>query len=68
MDDMTPAARENQLKITSIRYRLLQGLVTYDEARAEAQPVIDRMNARGAEIARKSGVKHRLFTFAVLVR
>jgi len=68
MDIAAPIAQENRILITNLRYRLLQGLLTYEEARAEAQPIIDRTNACGAEIARESGMRFKPFTFSYLIR
>lgn len=58
----------NRDEVNFIRYRLLQGLISYEQARAEAQPIIDRMNARGAEIARESGMRFRPLTLSYLLR
>lgn len=68
MDDMTPEALENRAKIADIRRRLLQGAITYDEAKTEAQPILARINATGARIAREHGFKHKPITFSTLMR
>lgn len=68
MDDLTPEARENRLKMAEIRTKLLRGYITYDQAKTEAQPILARINARGAELARKHGFKYRPLTFASLMR
>lgn len=68
MDDLTPEARQNRAEIAYIRCRLVCGLLSYEQARAEAAPIIARMNAVGARIARESGVKYRPITFTGLMR
>lgn len=55
-------------KITEIRNAMLSGLLSYDEAREKAQPIIDEMNKRGREIAAKYGKRFRGFSFASLMR
>ena len=47
---------------------MLRGELTYDEAKKEAQPIIDEMNKIGREIAAKYGKRHSNFTFAYLMR
>ena len=59
---------ENRIKINDIRTRLQFGYISYDKARNEAQPIIAKMNARGAEISRESGTKYKPLSFAVLMR
>lgn len=54
--------------IDGIRRDLMSGVLTYDEAREKAQPVIDEMNALGRKIAEKYGKKHQDFTFSKLMR
>jgi len=68
MDELTPQARRNRAQIGYIRCRLLTGLVSYEDAKNEARPIIDRINADGARIAREHGVKHKPITFTSLMR
>lgn len=68
MQEVTPEACENRTKIADIRCRLLHGLITYEQARTEAEPTLARMNARGAEIARKQGLKYRPLKLGYLLR
>lgn len=68
MSELQPEAKDNINALTTIRYHLVQGLTSYEQARAEAQPIIDRMNARGAEIARESGMKFKPLNFSYLMR
>lgn len=51
-----------------IRGRLLAGLITYDEAKAEAQPWLDEMNAKGEAIAKKHHKRFYPFTFTGVMR
>lgn len=60
--------QEYQTKINQIRGKMLRGELTYDEAKKEAQPIIDEMNKIGREIAAKYGKRHSNFTFAYLMR
>lgn len=55
-------------QINEIRNEMLSGRLTYDEAKAKAQPIIDEINQKGREIAAKYGKKHHDFTFAYLMR
>lgn len=55
-------------KINYIKGRLQAGVIDYDTAKAEAAPVIAEMNARGAEIAKKYGMRHKPLTFGYLMR
>lgn len=51
-----------------LKIRLQQRIITYDQAKEEAQIVLDEMNKRGKEIAGKHGVKYRPFTFSSMIR
>ena len=55
-------------KINYIKGRLREGVIDYDTAKAEAAPVIAEMNAKGAEIAKKYGMRHKPLTFGYLMR
>lgn len=55
-------------QIEDIRIRMNRGLISYDEARKTAQPIIDQMNEIGKKIAAKYGKRHTNFTFASLMR
>lgn len=54
--------------IDEIRRDMNRGVLTYDEARAKAQPIIDEMNAIARGVAAKYGKKHHDFTFISLMR
>jgi len=66
-DTMTKEAHENRNAIEGIRQRLNVGAITYDEAKAEAQPTIDRMNEVAYQIADDFGTTHTPFTFSSLM-
>lgn len=51
-----------------IRRDMINGVLTYDEAKEKAQPIIDEMNELARGIAKKYGKKHQDFTFSKLMR
>lgn len=51
-----------------IRRDMINGVLTYDEAKEKAQPIIDEMNEIARGIAKKYGKKHQDFTFSKLMR
>jgi hypothetical protein len=59
---------DDRAKIFNIRGRLLTGALTYDEAKAEVSPIIEAMNKRARDIARKHGKRFIGFTFSGLMR
>lgn len=61
-------AATNQEKIKDIRRRMLSGAITYEEAKAEATPIIDAINARAKVIAKKYGVSTGKLNFSQLMR
>jgi hypothetical protein len=61
-------AQDLKNKIDEIRTALFRGALSYDDAKLQAQPVIDEMNRRGREIAQKYGKSFRPFSFATLMR
>lgn len=54
--------------LKEIKYKMNLGIISYYEARNEAQPYIDEMNVKGKEIAIKYGQKFKPFTFQYLMR
>jgi len=58
----------NQEKIRDIRRRMLSGAISYEEAKAEATPVIDGLNLKAKEIAKKYGVRTGKLNFSQLMR
>lgn len=65
---MKAQALKNRDIILDIRNRLYWGVITYDEAKAEAEPIIEKMNERIAEIAKKHGKRPYKLSFAALMR
>jgi len=61
-------AIQNMQAIKSIKQRMASGQLTYEQAKTEAMPVIDRINIRAADIAKKHGMRRHNVTFAELVR
>lgn len=51
-----------------IRGKMLKGIISYDEAKVEAKPVIDEMNARAKVVAKKYNQRAPVFTFASIMR
>ena len=51
-----------------IRRDMMNGVLTYEEAKEKAQPIIDEMNELARGIAKKYGKKHQDFTFSKLMR
>lgn len=54
--------------ISKIRAKLIHGVISYEEAKKEATPIIAEMNKIGREIAAKYGKRHSNFTFSSLMR
>lgn len=57
-----------QQAIFDIRGKLLSGILSYDQAKLEATPVIEEMNRIGKEIAKRFKKKFYPFTFTGLMR
>lgn len=58
----------NQTTIRDIKRRLGAGVITYDEAVAEATEICDRINAKAKEIAKNLGVRPRFVNPRALLR
>lgn len=61
-------AIQNRQDIEEIKASLAYGYITYYEAKLEAQPIIDRINKRGREIAKKYGKTYYPITFEAIIR
>lgn len=61
-------AGDNRAKMQDIRRRMLNGTITYQEAKEEAQPLIDAINAHSATIAKKYNQKPMKLSFAAIMR
>lgn len=65
---MTQEATDNMQKIADIRKAMQSGELNYDDAFDKAKPIIDRINARGKELAKKHGMRPKMITFSELMR
>jgi len=61
-------AVENQTRIQDIRRRMLSHDITYEQAKAEAQPVIDDINTAAKRLAKKYNLPARKVNFAAMMR
>lgn len=68
MSELTPKANENRNAIASIRSRFLRGDITLDQAKAEAYPIIQAMNATAKVIAKQHKMPYKPITFSSLMR
>jgi polyhydroxyalkanoate synthesis regulator phasin len=59
---------ESRNKIANIKALYLQGKITFDEAKKQVQPILEKMNAKGKEIAKEHGMKFKPFTFTGVFR
>ena len=55
-------------EILHIRLRLLSKELSYEEAKELAMPIIEEMNKKSAEIAKKYNVRAKKFNFSSLMR
>lgn len=65
---MTNEAIQNRERIEAIRAQLSHGLITYDDARQQAEPIIAAINAKAREIAKKYSQRPRLVSFNEIFR
>lgn len=65
---MNKQAIENRIKINEIKNMLDLGCISYDNAKSLAKPIIDSINGKSKELAKKYGVKPRLVSFEGLMR
>jgi len=65
---MIPEAVKNREAIANIKRRYALGLITREQAKKEAKPIIQRINLRGQEIAKKHQVKYYPVDFVNLMR
>ena len=61
-------AKYNLEAVASIKARLNMGVITYDQAKEELLPIINKMNEVGQAIAKKYGKKYKPFTVTGLLR
>jgi len=65
---MIPEAVKNREAIANIKRRYSLGLITREQAKKEAKPIIQRINLRGQEIVKKHQVKYYPVDFVNLMR
>lgn len=65
---MSEQAAKNIADIEAVRKQMLSGELTYDEAKEAAAPIINRINTRAKEIAKKHGKRPQLVSFAAIMR
>jgi hypothetical protein len=61
-------AVNNREQIKEIRRRMLRGEISYAEAKTEAEPIINAINAKAAELAKKYNMKAAKVSFAAMMR
>ncbi len=65
---MNREAVENLKAIESIKKDLATGRLTYDQAKAKAEPIIRQINIRAKEVAKRYNKKPTVFNFVGLMR
>lgn len=55
-------------ELRTIRLWLHSGAISYEYAERLAKPHLAAMNARGREIAKKCGARHRTISFSAFMR
>lgn len=61
-------AIDNREKIKDIRRRMVTGVISYEQAKLEAQPIINDINAKAKELAKKYNMKASKVSFAAMMR
>lgn len=64
---MTPA-EQNRAKMQDIRRRMLSGKISYEQAKAEAEPIIEAINEQAKVIAKKYNQRPAKVSFAAIMR
>lgn len=59
---------KNRAKIDLIKVRLYGGQITFAQAMEEVEPLVDEMNAKGKEIARKYKRRYTKITASYVLR
>ena len=65
---MKEEAIKNRQILYGIKNRLLYGEISYEQAKAEAEPIIANINEKATELAKKYGMKPQLVNFHSLMR
>lgn len=64
----TSTAGDNRAKIAEIKGKLQAGQITYDEATEQANKVLEAINAKGKEIAKKYGKRYHAISSREILR
>lgn len=59
---------EHRQELENIKMWLHSGAISYAQAERMAKPHLDAMNEKSKEIAKKCGVRPKLFNFASVMR
>ncbi len=59
---------EHKQEMDNIKGWLLSGAITYEQAERMAKTHLQAMNEKGAEIAKRHGMKYRKITFSGFMR
>lgn len=65
---MLNQATDNRLKMQAIRKRYLSGQISYDQAKIEAQPLINSINQQAKAIAKRHNMPAPKISFAAIMR
>lgn len=65
---MNKEALENRKAIADVKMALAVGEISYDEAKKKISPILNSINVRGKEIAKKYGKNYRPITFTEVIR
>ena len=65
---MGEEAKQNREDIIEIKKALALGYISYDEALEKVRPIIDRINKKGEQIAKKYNRGYNKITFQELMR
>lgn len=65
---MESEAIQNRQEMYEIKKALALGYISYDEAYTEAMPILNRINRRGRELARKYHRDYKPISFSEIIR
>lgn len=68
MSGISDKAISNRIAIAEIKRRYYSNEITREEAKLLAEPILDRVNLRAKEIAKKHDKKHYKITFSSVMR
>ena len=65
---MKEKKKKNREILEDIKSRLFIGAISYDQAKAEAEPIIAEINKKAIELGKKYGMRPKLVSFQALMR